>query len=298
MTYSYQAFLQYIHSDISLQLPATNEQTEKQAIEIKAGEFDIYPGKATKIYRKGIQAYFYQGISFYQLIWPGVGVFQIQFDGQIIYQKTTEELAVFRLFLTSEVLGIALFCRNYFLLHGSAVQTKSGAHVFIGMPGAGKSTTVAAFAKAGFTVLTDDLIALSVSPHVDSAVLPAFPEIKIWEQASQGLHIPTDQLTASFEGNKKYIWQQPNEFFPREPVPLQSITILRRPHSRYKRLLTLLEAPIELVKYFPLAHQLLTNEGLERHFQQSVQIAQTCPIRYMPRPLNFRELEKFVQSFA
>ncbi|MFN3589144.1 MAG: serine kinase [Spirosomataceae bacterium] len=298
MTYSYQAFLHPIHSDIPLELPVANEQTGKQAIEIKAGEFDIYPGEATKIYRKGIQAYFHQGTSFYQLIWQGVGVFQIQFDGQITYQKTTDELAVFRLFLTSEVLGIALFCRSYFLLHGSAVQTKSGAHVFIGMPGAGKSTTVAAFAKAGFTVLTDDLIALSVSPHAHSTVLPAFPEIKIWEQASNGLHISTDQLTASFEGNKKYIWQQPNELFPQEPVPLQSITILRKPYSRNNRPLTRLEAPIELVKYFPLAHQLLINERLERHFQQSIQLAQTCPIHYMPRPLNFLDLEKFVQSFA
>jgi hypothetical protein len=297
MTYTYHAFLQPIFSDIELNLPELNGQVKKQAIEIRAGEFTLFQGEPTKIYRKGIQAFFYKGTSFYQLYWSGIGVFQIQLDGHISYQKTTEELAVFRLFLMSEVLGIALFCRNYFLLHGSAVQTKSGAHVFIGLPGAGKSTTIAAFAKAGFTVLTDDLIALSVSPHAHSAVLPAFPEIKIWEDACNGLHIQTDKMSASFEGNKKYIWQQPNELFPQEPVPLQSITILRKPHSRYNRPLTLLEAPIELVKYFPLAHQLLVDSSLERHFQQSIQLAQICPIRCMQRPRNFKQLEKFVQSF-
>lgn len=297
MTFTYQAFLHPIYSDIELHLPELGGEVTKQAIEINAGEFTLYQGKPTKIYRKGIQALFYKGTSFYQLYWSGIGVFQIQFDGHISYQKTTEELAIFRLFLMSEVLGIALFCRNHFLLHGSAVQTKSGAHVFIGLPGAGKSTTIAAFAKAGFTVLTDDLIALSVSDHQPSSVLPAFPEIKIWEDACSGLHIETGQLSASFEGNKKYIWQQATDLFPKEAIPLQSITILRKPHSRYNRPLTLLEAPIELVKYFPLAHQLLVDDALERHFQQSILLAQTCPIHYVPRPLNFQQLMQFVQTF-
>ena len=63
-------------------------------------------------------------------------------------------------YLLGPVMGFVLRLHGVVCLHASAVALGDRAFAIAGLPGAGKSTTAAAFASAGFPVLSDDIVAL------------------------------------------------------------------------------------------------------------------------------------------
>jgi len=76
-------------------------------------------------------------------------------------------------YLLGPVLGLALRLRGVTCLHASAVALNGEAVAFVGMEGAGKSTTAAAFAREGHGVLSDDVVALTESA-AKFVVVPAY----------------------------------------------------------------------------------------------------------------------------
>jgi hypothetical protein len=62
--------------------------------------------------------------------------------------------------LLGPIIGFVLHLRGTPCLHGSAVAVDGRAVAFLGHSGAGKSTTAAAFVRAGLPALTDDVLAL------------------------------------------------------------------------------------------------------------------------------------------
>ena len=253
-------------------------------------------GQLTRLQRRGIRARFGRAETGIILQWEGVGTFNMLGGDRIIYQNLGADESTLRLFLLSEVIGISLYQRGLFLLHASAVMVNNEAFVFMGVPGAGKSTTATAFGKAGHTVLSDDLVAiqfLASKPHV----VPAFSQYKVWKNALDGLRIDSFSLTPSFEGADKFLITQPVDTFPQECVPVRQVTVLYSPAARIRQgPIKPLRAPVELLRHFPLPVQLLASGYLQQHFQQSLQIAQSTPIQRLKRPGDFMALEDFVRS--
>ncbi|SOD81975.1 phosphoenolpyruvate carboxykinase (ATP) [Spirosoma fluviale] len=261
----------------------------------------IIPDKAnrpTRVHRRGVQARI--GITATSLLlnWPGIAKFKVSGGNEIIYQNLGTDEGTLRLFLLSEAIGLLLYQRGLFLLHGSAVKLGSAASVFVGVPGAGKSTTAAAFGKAGHTVLTDDLVAIQLI-NKKPFVIPAFAQYKIWRNTVDGLNVDESTLEPSFEGATKFLVTQPLADFPRSPVPLHQITLLYPPNARRtNEPIKPLRAPVELLKHFPLPVQLLTGDFLQTHFRDSLAIAQHAGIYQQKRPNGFDALDLFVQSYS
>lgn len=87
-----------------------------------------------------------------------------------------EEVAAF---LLGPVMGVVLRLRGVACLHASAVSACGKAIAFVGMAGAGKSTTAALFAQKGHAVLSDDIVALFERGSC-FYVLPAYPYLNLW----------------------------------------------------------------------------------------------------------------------
>jgi hypothetical protein len=79
-------------------------------------------------------------------------------------------------------------------LHASASSTEGGpALVLAGPPGAGKSTTAAAFVQRGAAMLTDDVAAIdwrSGVPHV----WPGYARLRLWADSAAALYGSADAL--------------------------------------------------------------------------------------------------------
>ena len=291
---NYLAFGLHINADIDFS-DMLQPSSEKPNVTIKKAVIPEEDFEFTNVFRKGVQA----SIAFKDktviLNWDGIIRCQISAGKELLYQQLGDDQQTLKLFILSEAIGILLLQRNIFLLHGSAVLIGKYAHVFVGEPGAGKSTTATAFWKNNQTILTDDLAAIDLEGE-KPMLTPAFPQFKIWDNTVEGLNVEPSLLRPSFEGNKKYLVSQDFDSFPTTPCELKSINILTL--EKNSEPLNMLNVPIELLKHFPLPHQILRGLIHANHFKSAVKLSLMSKIIKFNRPNGFDALDTFVKNMT
>jgi hypothetical protein len=295
--YYYTAYGLRISSTISLPLLKEIRPTTVD-LAIKLGKIHETPPLAsTKIHRAGLDALFAQADDRLWLDWSPIASFMAVNGNELIVDTTQTDEKILSLFILSEALGLILFQKGYFLLHGSAIQLNNKGIVFVGEPGAGKSTTVAAFAQKGVSIISDDLVCIRINELGKPSLIPAFSQIKIWEKSVEGLQLNKNGLDVVRTGSNKFSWHE-SISFEEEDVPLEQIFILNPPQEGEPeiRQLTESERPIALLSYFPLPDLLLRGGQLKDHFEKSVAIARTTPVFRMSRPADFTKLHAFVDD--
>jgi hypothetical protein len=125
------------------------------------------------------------------LLYPQIGAFRIAAPWLIeVEPRPGVDPALVCFPLLGPVIALLLQARGAFLLHGSALAAGEGqrAFAFLGDKGAGKSTTAAAFLRAGYHLLTDDIIAIEGLENGGAgSISPAFPQVKLTRAASDAL---------------------------------------------------------------------------------------------------------------
>ena len=111
--------------------------------------------------------------------------FHISADGRQVWANwpptmTVEDMVTY---LLGPVMGFLLRLHGLFPLHASAVAIDDFAICLMGPAGAGKSTTAAAFALAGYPVLADDVSALEPISG-GYLVRPAYPHLRLWPESA------------------------------------------------------------------------------------------------------------------
>lgn len=271
----------------------------KKAVDVKIvrAALDFPALSPTSIHRRGIMAESAEGDDgAIYLRWEGVVGYKAV-NGETLYVDSyTDDAELLSLFTVSEALGCVLLQRGLLLLHASSVQVGNVAYSFLGEPGAGKSTTATAFVKQGAQLLSDDLTAICFDSSNTPHVLPAYPQLKIWENTVDGLAFDKSQLVPVAEGINKFSLR-PDHDFPVVPVPLAKIFLLYKSADfTVDQKLSPTEAPVELVRHFPLSTHLLRNKVHQRHFQQSAWCAVHAEIWNKRRPDGFAALEKWVSE--
>lgn len=125
-----------------------------------------------------------------------------------------------RLFLLGSAMGALLYQRGLFPLHGSAVETRWGAMIFVGAQGVGKSTLAAQFHRRGYRLLSDDVCAVATAPG-GLEVLPALDHVRLCADAYERVGTPQG---ASFNVDK-FVVPMKEGYCP-DPKPLQAIHVL------------------------------------------------------------------------
>jgi hypothetical protein len=137
---------------------------------------------------------------------------------------TLEDTTVY---LYGPILGFILRLRGVVSLHGSGIELNGRGVALVGPPGAGKSTTAAAFVQAGFRALTDDVFAL-VDTDAGFFTQPAYPGIRLWPESVRNLWGSADalpRLTRSWE--KRYLnLERQKHAGDFQPVPIAAIYLL------------------------------------------------------------------------
>ncbi len=105
-------------------------------------------------------------------------------------ESSAEEAATY---LLGPVLGLLLRFRGITCLHASAVAIGGSVIAFVGSEGAGKSTTAAAFARAGYAAVSDDVVPL-VERDGDFFVSPSYPHLCLWPESVEMLYGTIDAL--------------------------------------------------------------------------------------------------------
>jgi hypothetical protein len=281
-----------IDSDISLDAPLVNGAPD---LIIRAAKFNLPLSQKTKIFRNDINAEYAEKAGHHYLIWHNAVAFKIN-EAEISYLLLGEiPNGLLEVFLLSEALGTWLFLKGKFLLHGGAVSYGKKSMVFLGKPGTGKSTTVSSFALNGAKMLADDMVVIDTEEINNIYILPSNLPMKLWEDTAISLGFKTKHLKPAWEGKNKYYVPLEHQFKIGEKVHLSEIFILEKPFSKKTIKLTHQQEHIELLSYFPLAHQLLTGKYLLQYFQMINIIISKTQIKRKKRPKNFDKLDKWVK---
>jgi hypothetical protein len=264
-------------------------------IYIHKGKIEPPTLEAISIQRQGIEALFGGTAQEAYLQWKGIATLLAKDGTILIVEPDSDDIdpQLLNLYILSEALGLILYQRGLFLVHASAIKIGQQAVIFAGPPGAGKSTTAAAFAQFGYTVLADDMVAMSLNSLGKVMVYPAFPQIKIWPSAVKGLGYNPSSLPPLFSGSRKRVIRQ-KENFPVELFPLAHIFFLENGANLKITKMTKTEAFFSLARFFPLPSDLLQGTALERHFQQCVQLTGEVDIWKVENPKTFNALKDLV----
>jgi hypothetical protein len=125
------------------------------------------------------------------------------------------------------VIAFVLRLRGITCLHASAIAVDDRAIVLFGLAGAGKSTTAAAFALSGFSVLSDD-VAVLADQGERFLVQPGYPRVNLWPDSVRTLFGSGDALpriTPTWD--KRYLaLDRAGRRFQSEPLSMGAIYIL------------------------------------------------------------------------
>lgn len=144
---------------------------------------------------------------------------------------TLEDTATY---LLGPAIGYVARLHGYTCLHASAVLIEGRAVAFVGASGAGKSTLAGAFARAGYPVITDDILVIAAD-GAGIEVFPGYPRLRLWPRSVEMLYGRPDALPRITPTHptwdKRFLdLAQPEPLFVAEPCPLAAIYMLR-PHA-------------------------------------------------------------------
>ena len=169
------------------------------------------------------------GGGYFDFIYSDGPRFAIEREGREVWADwpdnyTFEDAATY---LMGPILGFVLRMRGVTPLHASAVAVGEQAIALVGSPGAGKSTTAAAFACLGYPVLSDDLVPLADREH-DFLVQPGYPRVNLWPDSVRVLFGSEDALPrVTPTWDKCFLaLDQDGYHFQARPLPLTAIYIL------------------------------------------------------------------------
>lgn len=116
----------------------------------------------------------------------GVARFCAQGGREIVFQAEADSSdELLRSYLLGAVFSALLHQLGVVVLHGSAIEVNGKAVMFSGVCGAGKSTTAAAFYRKGYTLITDDVCVIQLSPDRTPEIVPSYPRLKLFDDSSE-----------------------------------------------------------------------------------------------------------------
>ncbi|WP_430786409.1 aldolase [Virgibacillus flavescens] len=154
---------------------------------------------------------------------PDVAIFLVQNGNEIFVSpfKDSREDQV-RLYILGTCMGALLMQRRTLPLHGSAVAIDGKTYAIVGDSGAGKSTLASAFLNRGYTLLSDDVIPVTLNEINMPIVIPAYPQQKLWVESLDQFGINSENLRPIMDRETKYAVPVTDKFAA-EPMQLAGI---------------------------------------------------------------------------
>jgi hypothetical protein len=192
-------------------------------------------------------------------------------------------------------LSFALVQQGIEPIHATAVTTGCGAIAFLGDSGDGKSTLGAAFLKAGFRLLTDDLL---ITRLVGGRMMafPGPPRIKLFPEMARNILGPSARGTPMHHLTAKMIIPL-SEVHCDQPVPLRALYALTFPPDRRTKSKTTIRRLSRRAAFLNIVRNTFNcavsePQRLERHFRIATELASHVPVKLLSYPMDHRLLPR------
>lgn len=194
-----------------------------------------------------------------------------------------------------------LFCmllrqRGFLVLHASSVAIDGVAVAFMTHSGGGKSTMADAFHSQGYSLLTDDVMAIDLSGE-EPMVIPSFPQVKLLPDAAMAIGHDIDSLPLLHPDSPKFAHQL-SEGFLQTPLPLKRLFVLEMDTKLEITPLSPQESFVELVRNSRVVSLLNAPEFSSDHLHQCTKLYQQVPICALKRQRDLAALPDVVKLVA
>lgn len=207
-----------------------------------------------------------------------------------ILSSASEELI--RPLILNAGIGIILHQRGMLPLHASAVSVAGDAIVFLGTPGAGKSTTAAALYHKGHQLLSDEVVAIRIQE--DKAwVFAACPILRLMPDAVQSFGDDYKSLPKVHPAEEKRIQKAQRDFSPGQ-YPLRRIYIMGQDSENKIKPMEPQDAFVELIRHSYTVN-LLKTSGASTHLIQCAKLIEDVPVKRLNRSRDLTQLPQVVQ---
>ncbi len=160
---------------------------------------------------------------------PAVGRFLLRAGEEILIDLApSSDDAEVRAYLLGAVFGALCHQRGVTPLHASAIDVADGCVVFVGASGAGKSTLVAALARRGHEVISDDECFLQLGTNGHVQAWPGISRIWLWDDSRTALGFDGPGVKRELPGYKKYFVPVRSPRDPTQSRPLRRVYQLHR----------------------------------------------------------------------
>lgn len=231
-------------------------------------------------------AYYYIKKNFCMIKVPDVAIYVIR-DGSVILFSPIGDSNdnQIRLYLLGTCLGVLLMQRKVLPVHGSCIVIEGEAYAVVGDSGVGKSTLASAFLNRGFPLLTDDIMAVTLSKNHIPLAIPSYPQHKLWQESLDRFGINSDQFKPIYNRETKFNIPI-SELFVDKPIPLAGIFVLNKANQSDIEIV-----PIQKLERFPVLFYhtyrnfMISRSGLlDWHFAFSANLANRLDFYQIIRP--------------
>lgn len=283
-TNMYKIFGLRVLSEIQLpELPRINEQEETMEVIIRTADLFQKWSEFTNTEQN-----FVVDKNVVMIRIPDTAIFSIQEGKQIIVSPMGNACEdKIRLYILGICMGALLMQRGILPLHGSAINIDGKVYAILGNSGAGKSTLAAAFLSKGYTLLSDDVIAVTVSADKTPIVIPSYPQQKLWAESLNAFGMGTASYNPLFERETKYAVPVQSHFFS-EPLPLAGVIELTKTEDENVELIRMEGLERLRTLFFHTFRKFLVTQLklTEWHFTTSTSVINKVDMFHLKRPNN------------
>jgi hypothetical protein len=199
--------------------------------------------------------------------------------------------------LVGPILGLLLRLRGIVCLHASAVSINNRAVVFVGSEGMGKSTTAAAFARRGYPVLSDDIVAL-VERGNEFQMLPGYPRVNLWPDSVKLLYGSPDalpQILPNWDKRCLSLGKDGETRFEEHAQPIGGIYVLGNSTGNSTKSVEVISRKTALMMLIgnTYATNFIDSKQRAEEFQVLSQLVASVPIRKINRGKEVIGVEEF-----
>jgi hypothetical protein len=230
--------------------------------------------------------------------YPAVGRFLVRAGEEILIDAAPsandEDV---RAHLLGAVFGALCHQRGIIPLHASVINVADGCVAFVGSSGAGKSTMVAALARRGHEIISDDECFLQLDTNGEVQAWPGISRIRLWEDAKDALGFDGPRTERVMQGYNKYFIPVRSPQDPIRSRPLRQVYQLRRVQNSAPEVTRLRGTDtVEVLMQNVYPPGLADRLGYQPHvFKVCTAVAREVPVFRLSRPRDFAVLDQGIE---